>query len=278
MSAVELFKSGWDWEPSVVIGCAALTLAYLVFVGPGLRPCRRASAWRGPLAFFLAGVLILLLDLVSPIDLLGDQYLFSAHIVQHFVLALIVPPLLLLGIPQWFAEAALKRPMLARFEREIARPPVSWLLGVGAMIIWHVPLFFNAALANEGLHVFQHLSFLVTGVIFWWPVLTRIESHRIAPLGAISYLFSACLSCSLLGAALTFASPGLYPAYLSPDDRLGILPLLRDQWGLDPHNDQQLGGLLMWIPGCFVYWTGILATVAHWYEEGYEEAPASRTL
>ncbi len=278
MTATDLLKSGWDWEPSVVIGCAALAVAYLVFGGPGLRPRRRASARRGPMAFFLAGVLILLLDLVSPIDLLGDQYLFSAHIVQHFVLALIVPPLLLLGIPQWFAEDALKRPMLARFEHEIARPPVSWLLGVGVMIIWHVPAFFNAALANEGLHVLQHLSFLVTGVLFWWPVLTPVEGHRIAPLGAISYLFGACLSCSLLGAALTFARPGLYPAYLTPDDRLGILPLLRGHWGLDPRNDQQLGGLLMWIPGCFVYLTGILATVARWYEAGYEEAPAGRTL
>jgi cytochrome c oxidase assembly factor CtaG len=141
-----------------------------------------------------------------------------------------------------------------------------------------VPLFFNAALANEGLHVFQHLSFLVTGVIFWWPVLTPVEGHRMAPLGAICYLFGACLSCSLLGAALTFARPGLYPSYLNPDDRLGILPLLRDQWGLDPRNDQQLGGLLMWIPGCFVYLTAILTTVAHWYGAEYEEAQASRTL
>jgi cytochrome c oxidase assembly factor CtaG len=278
MSAADLLKNGWDWEPSAVIGCAALAVAYLVFVGPGLGPSRRASSRRGPMAFFLAAVVILLLDLVSPIDLLGDRYLFSAHIVQHFVLALIVPPLLLLGIPRSFAEAALERPLLARFEREIARPPVSWLLGVGMMIIWHVPALFNAALASEGLHIIQHLSFLVTGVIFWWPVLTPVEGRRIAPLAAISYLFGACLTCSLLGAALTFAHPGLYPAYLAPEDRLGILPLLRDQWGLDPRNDQQLGGLLMWIPGCFVYLTGILATVARWYEGDYEAAPAGRTL
>jgi len=267
-----LLRNGWDWQPSVVIGCVALVVAYLVFVD------RRASARRGPTAFFLAGIVILLLDLVSPIDLLGDQYLFSAHIVQHFVLALIVPPLLILGIPQWFAEVALKRPALARFEHEIARPPVSWLLGVGVMIFWHIPTCFNSALANEGLHIIQHLSFLVTGVIFWWPVLTPVESHRIAPLGAISYLFGACLSCSLLGATLTFAHPGLYPAYIAPDDRFGILPLIRDEWGLDPQNDQQLGGLLMWIPGCFVYLTGILATVARWYEGGYEEAPARQIL
>jgi putative membrane protein len=124
---------------------------------------------------------------------------------------------------------------------------------------------FNAALSNDGLHVFQHLSFLVTGTVFWWPILSPLEERRIAPLAAVSYLFSACISCSLLGAALTFAQPGLYPAYLNPPDSLGILRQLRGEWGLDPRNDQQLGGMLMWVPGCFVYLSGILSTVARWY-------------
>ena len=258
MTAMDLLLKGWDWEPSVQIGCAALAIGYIAAIRP--KDTRRTTC-------FLAGVAILLLDLVSPIDLLGDQYLFSAHIVQHFLLALIVPPLLLLGIPPRVAQATLHHSLPARVEREIARPPVSWLLGVGAMVVWHVPALFNAALANDGLHILQHLSFLVTGVIFWWPVLSPSETHRIAPLAAISYLFGACLACSLLGAALTFAHPGLYPAYLNPRDSLGILPLLRNQWGLDPKNDYQLGGLLMWVPGCFVYLTAILATVAHWYKE-----------
>ena len=258
MTGADLLLKGWDWEPSVLIGCAALAAGYLVAM-------RDAGIRRT--IFFLAGVAILLLDLVSPIDLLGDQYLFSAHIVQHFVLALIVPPLLLRGISRGFAEAALKRRRLAWFEREIARPPVSWMLGVGTMIVWHVPVLFNAALANDAIHVLQHLSFLVTGCIFWWPILAPAASHRMAALPGITYLFGACLSCSLLGAALTFAHPGLYPAYLNPEDRLDILPLLRNQWGLDPAHDQQLGGLLMWVPGCFVYLTGILAIVTRWYEE-----------
>jgi putative membrane protein len=258
MTGADLMLKGWDWEPSVVLGCAALAIGYLAVV--------RAGGGRRMICF-LSGVAILLLDLVSPLDLLGDRYLFSAHIVQHFVLALIVPPLLLLGTPRRVAEAALERRWIAWFEREIARPPVSWLLGAGTMIAWHVPALFNAALANEGIHILQHLSFLATGAIFWWPVLAPPHELRMAPFAATSYLFSACISCSLLGAALTFAHPGLYPAYLNPEDSLGILPLLRNQWGLDPGNDQQLGGLLMWVPGCFVYLSGILATVAGWYGE-----------
>jgi cytochrome c oxidase assembly factor CtaG len=237
----------WDWEPSVVVGCAALAIGYLAIVRT--RCLRRV-------AYFLAGVALLLLDLVSPIDTLGDRYLFSAHIVQHFLLALVIPPLLLLGTPGWLASAALERSEINKMERALGQPPVSWLLGVGTMLAWHIPVLFNAALANDGLHIFQHLSFLVTGTMFWWPILGPLKERRLPMLPAVSYLFSACACCSLLGAFLTFGPVGLYPAYLNPPTRL---------WGLDPKSDQQLGGMLMWVPGCFVYLASILSTMMRWY-------------
>jgi len=239
--------NAWDWEPSVVAGCAILTLAYVALV--------RKRGWN-QVPYFLAGVVLLLLDLVSPIDTLGDRYLLSAHIVQHFLLALVIPPLLLLGTPQWLAEAALRRPTLGKVERAVAQPPVSWLLGVGTMLAWHIPTLFNAALANDDLHIVQHLSFLVTGTIFWWPILGPLEGRHLPVLGAVSYLFSACVCCNLLGAFLTFGPVGLYPAYLNSPAR---------PWGLDPKSDEQLGGLLMWVPGCFVYLSAILSTVRRWY-------------
>jgi cytochrome c oxidase assembly factor CtaG len=232
----------WDWEPSVVLGCAMLAIGYMAAV--------RKRPNRAP--YFLAGVFLLLLDLVSPIDTLGDQYLFSAHVVQHFLLALVIPPLLLLGAPPF------ELGRLNRLERVLGQPPVSWLLGVGTMLAWHIPALFNAALASEGLHVLQHLSFLITGTIFWWPILSPVEHQRLPALGAIAYLFSACVCCSLLGAFLTFGPVGLYPAYLNPPARV---------WGLDPKSDQQLGGMLMWVPGCFVYLAGILAVVRRWYSQ-----------
>lgn len=248
----------WNWEPSVVTGCAALAIGYIAIF-------RKHGLNRAP--YFLAGVLLLLLNLVSPLDALADGYLFSAHVLQHFFLALVIPPLLLLGTPRLFAEAALQKTVLARTERLIGHPPVSWLLGVGAMLAWHIPTLFNAALADETLHIAQHLSLLATGVIFWWPIAGPAPRRNLQPLAAVSYLFSACLCCSLLGAFLTFAPPGFYPAYMHPADPVGILPLLRDRWGLDPASDQHLGGLLMWVPGCFVYLTGILTRVARWYAE-----------
>ena len=262
MTTIELLTSAWRWEPSIIGGCAALALGYLATTVSRASP---KTVW------FLSGVLLLFIDLVSPIDALGDVYLLSAHVVQHFLLALIIPALWVLGTPRSFAEAALRWPFLRRIERVLATPAVGWSMGVGVMLAWHIPALFNAALSSEVLHIFQHLSFLVTGAIFWWPVFGPVEERRLAPVVAIPYLFSACLACSLLGAVLTFMPPGAYPAYINPEDRLGILRLIRDGWGLDPKNDQQLGGMLMWVPGCFVYLGAILATVARWY--GAPERP-----
>jgi putative membrane protein len=210
----------------------------------------RKHGWnRAP--YFLVGVILLLLDLVSPIDALADRYLFSAHIVQHLLLALVIPPLLLLGTP------AFRLGVFEKLECVLGQPPVSWLLGVGVMLLWHIPALFNAALANDGLHIFQHLSFLASGAIFWWPILGPLEDRHLPTLAAVSYLFSACLCCSLLGAFLTFTPPGLYSVYLSPWHP--------NPWGLDPKSDQQLGGMLMWVPGCFIYLSGILSTLLNWY-------------
>lgn len=256
MSTRDLLRSAWDWEPSVVAGCLLLAAAYLALA-------RRRTARQTSL--FLAGTLLLLVDLVSPVDMLGDSYLFSAHVLQHFLLALVIPPLWLLGTPRALVERALRRPRLLRLERALARPAVAWPLGVGTMLVWHLPPLFNAALASDSLHIAQHLSFLVTGAIFWWPILCPIEERRAAPLAAIIYLFSACTACSLLGAVLTFTPPGAYPSYLQPEDPLGILPLIRQGWGLDAASDQQLGGMLMWVPGCLVYLAAILTRVAQWY-------------
>jgi putative membrane protein len=100
----------WDWEPSVVAGCGALAIGYIALV-------RKRGLNRAP--YFLVGVALLLLDLVSPLDTLADRSLFSAHIVQHFLLALVIPPLFLLGIPRWLAEVAVQRPVVDRLERTL---------------------------------------------------------------------------------------------------------------------------------------------------------------
>jgi putative membrane protein len=262
MTTAHLLATAWDWEPSVLLGCTALIAAYVA--ATRRRPTRQMCS-------FFAGVAVLLFAQCSPLDALGDTYLFSAHMIQHLLLLLIVPPLLVLGIPAWLAEQWLASPRIGRAERTLRQPAVAWLLGIGAMYLWHLPALYNAALAHVGVHIVEHLCFIATGVVFWWPVCAPLASARYAPLAALLYLFTAAIAGSALGIVLTFASPGLYPAYLTPVDTRGFLSLIRGDWGLSPAVDQQLGGLIMWVPGGLVYLCAIIATLAHWYNEADTE-------
>jgi cytochrome c oxidase assembly factor CtaG len=265
MSLAKTILMAWDWEPSILIGCAALAVGYAALAR--FRFQRMAI-------FYYLGLTTMFLALVSPLDTLADNYLFSMHMFQHLLLSEIVPPLLLLGIPLAWWEWVLTWRPLAAAEKMLRQPPVAWLCGIAALWIWHWPRLFDATLNNEGLHAFQHLCFMVTGTIFWYPVVTPVPGHRMTAFPAVSYLFTACTFSSLLGIVITFCSYQIYPFYLSPTDDLGVLPQLRGL--LSAHEDQQLGGLLMWFPCCLIYASAILVTLGRWYGQSPEEneAPA----
>ncbi|MEJ2009172.1 MAG: cytochrome c oxidase assembly protein [Acidobacteriota bacterium] len=256
MTISHFWLTAWDWEPSIVVGCIGLLVAYAY--AARFKFSKRAL-------LYVAGVLVLLLTLVSPLDALSDTYLFSAHMVQHMLLILIAPPLLLLGIPREMAQRAMRYPWVQRAEALLNKPIFAWSIGVGILWFWHWPPFYNATLASEQIHILEHLSFLVCSSIFWWPVISPIEEFRMEPLTAIIYLFGACAVHSVLGIILTFAPVGHYPAYINPPDPYGILHIIRNQWGMTPLVDQEWGGLLMWIPACLVYLSMILGTLARWY-------------
>ncbi|MCL5742961.1 MAG: cytochrome c oxidase assembly protein [Acidobacteria bacterium] len=274
-----ILLSAWDWEPSIVVGCLAMLGIYAASV--------RFHFTKKSL-YFAGGVLVLLLALVSPLDTLGDDYLFSAHMLQHLLLALVIPALLLLGIPAEVGKRVMAYRWTRVIERGIGRPPVSWIIGVGAMAVWHIPPLFNAALASEPLHIAQHLCFLLTGTIFWWPVLSPVEERRIPRVPwAAAYLVSACLGCTIIGVLITFARPGLYPAYFAPEDELGILPLIRNGWGITAAADQQAGGIIMWTVGCMIYFFSTIRMFILWLDnasaanesaQSPELAPARKTL
>lgn len=272
MTTWHLLTSAWDWEPTVLAGCVALLAAYDLVARP-----LTARAW-----CFGGGVLILLLALVSPLDTLGDTYLFSAHMLQHMLLILVVPPLLILGISPEIWARLLRWAPAARVERALGRPPRSWLLGMCVLWLWHAPALYDAAVANEDVHIFQHLSFLVTATIFWWPVLTPLAERRLAFPTVVFYLVAAAFASAILGVIITFAPPGLYPAYEHPVDRLGALALIRQEWGLSYALDQQIGGLIMWATGGPVYLISALWALGRWFHEPDEvdimqPLPVSRT-
>jgi putative membrane protein len=269
--------TAWDPDLSVIIGCVALAVVYLIacrgltpsfsdltpnpsplgkgdkqraqkktnpvdnllpLFPPSLKGRGRGLGlrWSWEITLFLLGDLVMLFALISPLDVLADDYLFSAHMLQHMLLILAVPPLLILGIPRALATSIVRVPALGAIERMLRNPGVAWTLGMAALWIWHVPRLYDATLASEPLHIFEHLVFLVTATIFWWPILAPLEESRMN-----------------------------HGAYLHPEDSLHILAGLRDSWGLTTESDQELGGLLMWVPGGLVYLCAIMAVLARWY-------------
>jgi putative membrane protein len=259
MSTSEFLVSAWDWKPSVILGCAGLAFAYAA--SAHFRFSRRTASG-------ITGVLLIFLALVSPLDALADRYLFSFHMAKHILFVLVVPALLVMGIPPGPAGRALHFQMISRSERWLRKPAIAWIAGVGAMTFWHIPALFNSPLSSDALHITEHLSLVICGTIYWWPILSPLHESRMKPVPqAAAYLFTSCLACTTIGILITFASTLLYPAYAHPVDIYGFLPVIRETWGISATMDQQIGGLLMWVPACFVYLSAIMAMFARWYAE-----------
>jgi putative membrane protein len=260
MTTTDLLVSAWRFDPVAPLGCAAAFAGYRVVRGRGeASPLGKDIR---SIAYLMAAALVLAVALLSPLGTLADGYLFSAHMAQHLLLLLVVPPLVLLGCGDFEAPSATPT-------RSGPAPsvPGAWLGGVAAMWLWHAPSLCNAATRNAGVHLVQEVSLLGLGTWFFWPILAPRAESRLPPLAGIVYLLTGCIACTLLGVAITFSPIEVCAAYLSPVDTLGALPLLRGTWGLTPARDQQIGGLLMWLPACLVYGAGILGILARWYAE-----------
>jgi cytochrome c oxidase assembly factor CtaG len=200
--------------------------------------------------------------LVSPLHTLGTA-LFAAHMVQHEVLMLVAAPLLVLGRPLPLFLRALPLPWRRQLGKwgtslqsswcVLTHPLVAWAVHAAALWVWHLPRLFQATLTSAQVHAWQHLSFFGTALCFWWALLSgRGGLHGYGV--AILAVFTTALHSSLLGALLTLAPTPWYPAYAHSTTA----------WGLTPLEDQQLGGLVMWIPAGVVYLLAALALGAGW--------------
>jgi putative membrane protein len=248
--------SAWSFYPSVIGGVIVLLVVYLA--ATRLRPQPR-------FAWFALGLLTIVLALLSPLDILSDQYLFSAHMIQHLLLVLVAPPLLLAGLPELPVRQLISRKIPGRIEKFLGYPLVAWILGIGTLWIWHLPALYSETLADQRVHIAEHLSFLVTGTVFWWPLVGPAASQALNTFFAMVYLFTAALANSILGIIFAFAPTLIYTGYQNPDDSLQILKLLRENWGLSPLLDQQLGGLIMWVGGGLIFLLAMLAVLIRWY-------------
>ena len=210
-----------------------------------------------------AGFLVLALTLLSPLHEIGER-LFSAHMIEHEILMAVAAPIIVLarpalpilwGIPR-FARRAIgitsRRIADSLLFRAIARPSSATILHGAAIWLWHAPALFGAGLASEGMHWLQHASFFFTALLFWWSMLVQSpDEHNQGT--AIGHLFATAMHTGLLGALLTFSTRLWYPPALGAVD-----------WGLNAIEDQQLAGLVMWIPGAASYALAALWIAGRW--------------
>jgi cytochrome c oxidase assembly factor CtaG len=263
----DILLTGWAWYPSVLIGISLWTGAYLILIGP----LRRRNTWgEAPKPWqqiaFHSGTLMLLLALISPLDKLGDEYLFSAHMLQHLFMMFVTPPLWLMGSPAWLINFILPKQLVA-LATWITRPVAAFFVFTSAMYIWHVPALYNLSQANEGVHIFEHLMYIGASLIGWWPVASQAGSIISKPPAPVSmlYLFLMTIPCTALAAILTFSSQPLYPLYVEAPRIIGLSVL----------EDQHMGGLLMWLPTHMVLLLALGITFFKWLS-GNENRPADR--
>jgi cytochrome c oxidase assembly factor CtaG len=267
----DLWRS-WSFEPLVVVSLALTALLFAI----GLRRLWRKSGVgkgirRWEAAAFVGGWLTLLIALVSPMHAWG-RVLFSAHMTQHELVMLVAAPLIVLSRPlivfmwalplDWSRQIGSwpKANWFHKFWYILTIPLVAWVVHFIALWMWHVPSLFDATLHSELVHTLQHLSFLFSALLFWWALI-----HGRGWMGygaAVLYVFTTSIHSGLLGALLTFSGSVWYPSYVG----------LTASWGLTAIEDQQLGGLIMWIPAGVVYAVAGLALLAGWLRESEARA------
>jgi putative membrane protein len=240
----------WDWEadPAVSVILAAMAALYASGL---MRQCKERRLPRAAVAracAYAAGLLLLALTLLSPLDAWGDQ-LFAAHMAQHLILMMIAPPLLVLGRPFIVALWALPAPgrraagawwMHSRRARAVADaalgPLAAWLLSSAALWFWHLPQPYSLAFRHSGMHVAEHLSFLLTAILFWRTVIDGPPTGGLSTAAKMIFVVTFAMESGMLGALLIFAPRVLYSVHSTVPAWSGLTAL----------EDQQLAGILMW--------------------------------
>ena len=252
----------WNFDPIALLGITLTAALYLWAVRRvnAAHSANRQPAYRSWL--FLGGLGAIGIALLSPIEAYEGQ-LFSVHMIQHMLLELVAAPLLLAGTPITLAlrvaRQAARRRLLAvlqsRVVHVISFPVVAWVLFAAVNWGWHFSVLYNEALENVALHYLQHATFLGAALLFWWPVIGADPSPwRLPHPVRLLYLFLALPQNSFLGVALMSAPTVLYPHYVTN---------VRD-WGLSALEDQQLGGVIMWVVGDVAFLVAMMIVVLLW--------------
>ncbi|HZQ05834.1 MAG TPA: cytochrome c oxidase assembly protein [Anaerolineae bacterium] len=253
----DFWWTAWTFDPSIWFGIVILHGAYLLIVGP-LRMRFRASVpiTSRQLTFWTLGILTLIVALITPLSTLSDQYLFSAHMLQHVLLTLVAPPLMLLGLPSWFFEPLRTRPALLQFARSLTNPFFAFAAFNVIFVSWHIPMFYNLALYSSFIHLLEHASMIFTALLLWMPILSPTKLLPRLPLPVqVLYIFLASIIGTGLGAILTLAPQPIYIFYTQA-------PRI---WGISALDDQIWAGLIMWIGAGMILLLALTIVFFRWF-------------
>lgn len=256
LHAGEFSWSDWRLYPDFLIGWLLFGGVYFLAAGP----LRRHFPGSSPVplskvASFTLAMLIMLVSLQGPLHELSDYFLFSAHMVQHLGVMLLMPPFLLYGLPDWMIRPLVRPRPVLRVARWLTLPLVAFALNNVIFGAWHFPGPYDLMMRNHDVHVIMHLMIMFTGMVMWWPVMSPLpEVPRIAPPLQMVYLFVLGVPMMIVAALITFSGTALYTWYAAAPR---IFPI-------DVLDDQRLGGVIMWVPGALVLWLGITVVYFRW--------------
>ena len=256
--------SWWRWSihPSTAIGIASLGALY---IWADRRPGIQASIAQ-KICFF-AGLFVMFASLNGPIHDLSDDYLFSAHMVQHLLLTLLMPPLLVAGVPGSMLRPVLSHRTVAPVARFFTSAPICFVVFNVVIAAWHLPPLYNAAMANHNIHIVEHLMFMAAAVLMWWPLLSQLPEYpRLAYPGQMLYSFLMSIPMSIIAIYIAMADQVLYPAY-SAAPRI---------FALSPLEDQLLGALIMWIPGGLIFYIIMSVVFFKWNARGEDSTAGAQ--
>jgi cytochrome c oxidase assembly factor CtaG len=229
----------WTVSVPILIPLAAYSWLYLrrwfeVRRGPDAR-----GAGARHMAAFIGSIAVILIALVSPLDRLGEDYLFSAHMVQHLLLGDVAPLLMLLSLSRVIMRPLTRRlQTLERALGPLAHPASALVLWLGLVYFWHIPELYDAALKHSGVHALQHVSFFTAGTLVWWPLIQPVPMrNRLQGMWTFGYIAAAKLGLASLGLYLTWTNTVVYTYYQH-------VPRV---WGLNAISDQNVGGAIMMV-------------------------------
>ena len=254
-------------HPSTVIGVVGLGALYLWRARHAPAEAAGRSPTTGQRTSFFVALATIFLSLNGWLHDLSDSYLFSAHMVQHLVLTLVAPPLLILGTPGWMLRPALRWRVVGPVARFLTSARTAFVLFNLVIIAWHLPGMYEFAMEHHDIHIVQHLCFMVAATLMWWPILSPMpELPRLSYPLQMLYLFLMTIPMSIVAVCIAYADHALYPFYAAA-------PRI---WGITPMQDQLIGGLIMWIPGGLFFFTVISVIFFRWQQAGGDSAEVAQ--